>query len=172
MNKIAVFGSAFNPPTLGHKSVIDSLEHFDQVLLVPSISHAWGKVMADYGTRCQLIEAFISDLSVTNVELSRIEECLFVPGESVTTYAVLNKLQNDFPDSSLTFVVGPDNFVKFSQFYKADEILAKWNVLACPETVAIRSTQVRKQLAESKSIRSLTTASVEQLLGELKIYAS
>ena len=59
MTKIAVFGSAFNPPSLGHKSVIDSLSHFDLVLLVPSISHAWGKQMLSYEIRCELIDAFI-----------------------------------------------------------------------------------------------------------------
>ncbi|MDF4536048.1 nicotinate-nicotinamide nucleotide adenylyltransferase, partial [Vibrio parahaemolyticus] len=51
MKKIAVFGSAFNPPTLGHKSIIDSLGHFDLILLVPSIAHAWGKTMLDYELR-------------------------------------------------------------------------------------------------------------------------
>ncbi len=48
MKKIAIFGSAFNPPSLGHKSVIESLSHFDLVLLEPSIAHAWGKNMLDY----------------------------------------------------------------------------------------------------------------------------
>lgn len=172
MNKIAVFGSAFNPPTLGHKSVIESLEHFDQVLLVPSISHAWGKEMADYGLRCQLVEAFISDLNSSKVELSRVEECLLKPEQTVTTYAVLKELQKQHAGSELTFVVGPDNFVKFCQFYKAEEILTKWNVLACPETVLVRSTDVRGRLAESKDINSLTTPSVVGLLDKLDIYSS
>ena len=93
MKKIAIFGSAFNPPSLGHKSVIDSLAHFDKILLVPSIAHAWGKEMLDFDTRCQLVNAFISDLSLDQVELSLIEKSLFTPGESVTTYAVLSELR-------------------------------------------------------------------------------
>ena len=34
--KIAIFGSAFNPPTLGHLSVLERLTHFDRILLLPS----------------------------------------------------------------------------------------------------------------------------------------
>ena len=64
MKKIAIFGSAFNPPSLGHKSVIESLSHFDLVLLEPSIAHAWGKNMLDYPTRCKMVDAFIKDMGL------------------------------------------------------------------------------------------------------------
>ena len=57
--KIAVFGSAFNPPSLGHKSVIERLSHFDKVLLVPSLSHAWGKEMLPFDTRIDMVLTFI-----------------------------------------------------------------------------------------------------------------
>ena len=77
MSKIAVFGSAFNPPSVGHKSVIDSLTHFDQVLLLPSISHAWGKQMLDYDLRCELVDAFIQDLNLSNLVRSTVEEELY-----------------------------------------------------------------------------------------------
>ncbi|MEF1220429.1 nicotinate-nicotinamide nucleotide adenylyltransferase, partial [Photobacterium damselae] len=46
--QIAIFGSAFNPPTLGHLSVLERLSQFDKVLVLPSYAHAWGKVMLDY----------------------------------------------------------------------------------------------------------------------------
>ncbi|MDE1312404.1 nicotinate-nicotinamide nucleotide adenylyltransferase [Vibrio aestuarianus] len=170
MTKIAVFGSAFNPPSLGHKSVIDSLSHFDLVLLVPSISHAWGKSMLDYETRCELIDAFISDLALSNVKRSTVEEHLQQPGESVTTYAVLSLLQKQFPDADITFVIGPDNLFNFEKFYKAREILQRWSVMACPEKVAIRSTDIRHNLSENSDISSLTTKSVEMILQQRRLY--
>ena len=35
--KIAVFGSAFNPPHMGHADVVtQALAHFDRVILVPN----------------------------------------------------------------------------------------------------------------------------------------
>ena len=169
--KIAVFGSAFNPPSLGHKSVIESLTHFDRVLLLPSIAHAWGKDMLDYTLRTQLVDAFISDLNMTNVARSEIEELLLAPAkEPVTTYAVLDALQARNPSAELTFVIGPDNLFNFDKFYNAKEVLSRWSVMACPETVAIRSTDIRNALKNGQSINHLTTPNVCAMLVENNYY--
>uniref|UniRef100_UPI004048D669 nicotinate-nicotinamide nucleotide adenylyltransferase n=1 Tax=Vibrio anguillarum TaxID=55601 RepID=UPI004048D669 len=170
MTKIAVFGSAFNPPSLGHKSVIESLSHFDLILLVPSISHAWGKQMLSYEIRCELIDAFIRDLQSDKIHRSIVEEELQQPGQSVTTHAVLSLLQKQLPDADITFVMGPDNLFNFAKFYKAQDILQRWSVMACPEKVAIRSTDIRQRLAENLDIADLTTISVRKILQQRKLY--
>ncbi|MCC4237829.1 nicotinate-nicotinamide nucleotide adenylyltransferase [Vibrio anguillarum] len=170
MTKIAVFGSAFNPPSLGHKSVIESLSHFDLILLVPSISHAWGKQMLSYEIRCELIDAFIRDLQSDKIQRSIVEEELQQPGQSVTTHAVLSLLQKQLPDADITFVMGPDNLFNFAKFYKAQDILQRWSVMACPEKVAIRSTDIRQRLAENLDIADLTTISVRKILQQRKLY--
>ncbi|WP_165313098.1 nicotinate-nicotinamide nucleotide adenylyltransferase [Vibrio ziniensis] len=170
MEKIAVFGSAFNPPSLGHKSVIDSLDHFDRILLVPSISHAWGKEMLDYDIRCQLIEAFIQDIGSNKVTLCKVEQELFTPSSSVTTYAVLKKVEEIFPNADITFVIGPDNLLHFDRFYKSAEILKRWSIMVCPERIPVRSTEIRRRLSDNAEIRGLTTPSVERLLQQLKVY--
>ncbi|MFC3022726.1 nicotinate-nicotinamide nucleotide adenylyltransferase [Vibrio zhugei] len=171
MSTIAVFGSAFNPPSLGHKSVIDLLGHFDRVLLVPSISHAWGKHMLDYEIRCNLIEAFIHDLGLSHVVLSKIEQTLFEPGKSVTTHALLSALQQQHPDDVFTFIMGPDNLFNFGKFTQAEAILSQWSVMACPQTLAIRSTDIRERLAQGLSVDDLTTPSVAQLLQQHAWYS-
>lgn len=150
--------------------MIDSLAHFDKILLVPSIAHAWGKEMLDFDTRCQLVNAFISDLSLEQVELSLIEKSLFTPGESVTTYAVLSELQKLHRDAELTFVIGPDNFFKFSSFYKSDEITEQWSVMACPEKVKIRSTDIRNALISGSDVAKLSTKSVTKMLQDSGLY--
>ncbi|CCN84417.1 putative nicotinic acid mononucleotide adenylyltransferase [Vibrio nigripulchritudo SFn27] len=170
MMKIAIFGSAFNPPTLGHKSVIESLTHFDKVLLLPSYAHAWGKEMVDFDFRCQMVEQFISDLAQNNLELCSVEAEMYVPGESVTTFAVLTKIQEIYPDADITFVVGPDNFFQFSKFYRSEEIVKKWTVMACPEKVSIRSTLIREKLAQNESVSALTTSSVNNFLLNHNLY--
>ena len=171
MSKIAVFGSAFNPPSVGHKSVIDSLSHFDQVLLLPSISHAWGKRMLDYDLRCELVDAFIQDLNLNNLVRSTIEEELYKQsGESVTTFEVLSQLEKKYRHSSLTFVIGPDNLFKFSQFHKADEIVRRWSLLCCPDKILVRSTDIRDALKKGNDVSSLATTKVCQMLVEKSYY--
>ncbi|MCW8329382.1 nicotinate-nicotinamide nucleotide adenylyltransferase [Photobacterium sp. SDRW27] len=167
---IAVFGSAFNPPSLGHKSVLERLQHFDRVLLLPSFSHAWGKEMLDYDARCELVSAFIDELNLPNLELSRLEQQMAVGSEPITTFAVLTELQAQIPDAEFTFVVGPDNFLNFSKFYKSSEILSQWQVLACPETVKIRSTEIRDNIVNNRSISHLTTAKVATMLADRNRY--
>ncbi len=164
MSKIAVFGSAFNPPTLGHKSVVDSLSHFDLVLLVPSISHAWGKKMIDYELRCNMVELFIEDIGPRNFSLSRIEKEIQIGAERITTFDVLSAIQDLNKNADITFVVGPDNILHFDSFHKADTILRNWSVLSCPEKVDIRSSYIRRNLAGNRSIDSLTTPSVSRYI--------
>lgn len=169
--KIAVFGSAFNPPSLGHKSVINSLSHFDLVLLVPSIAHAWGKEMLDYQQRCAMVDLFIEDLQQSNVQRSGVEESLYVPGEAVTTFAVLEQLEAEYPGAELTFVLGPDNFFSFAKFYKSEEILSRWAVMACPERVNIRSTDIRNEQKKMRSVTKLTTKKVAKYLNDNNLYS-
>lgn len=158
--QIAVFGSAFNPPTQGHASVLAQLNHFDQVLLVPSYKHAWGKAMALYDTRCAWVRTFIDDVALPNLTLCQREASLGAEGDPVTTFMLLSALQQDYPEAALTFVVGPDNLVKFGQFANSDEILARWSVLGMPEKVVVRSTHIRERLQQGLPISELTTPNV------------
>ncbi|NLS11711.1 nicotinate-nicotinamide nucleotide adenylyltransferase [Vibrio sp. SM6] len=170
MTQIALFGSAFNPPSLGHKSVLESLSHFDCVLLEPSYAHAWGKSMIDYATRCELLDAFIADIALPNVQRSEVEPLLSRDGAAVTTYALLKKLQQMHPAADITFVMGPDNLFNFAKFYCADEIVKRWKVMACPEKLSIRSTDIRHALQHGESVEELTTSSVAQYLIDRKLY--
>ncbi|MDF2155156.1 nicotinate-nicotinamide nucleotide adenylyltransferase [Vibrio sp. CAU 1672] len=170
MRKIAIFGSAFNPPSLGHKSVIESLSHFDLVLLEPSIAHAWGKEMLDYPTRCKLVDAFIEDIALSNVQRSDMEQILYQPGQSVTTFALLEKIQEKYPAADITFVIGPDNLFNFAKFYKAEEIIKRWTVMACPERVKIRSTDIRNAIIAGESVDNFTTPGVSHLLQSEGLY--
>lgn len=161
---LAVFGSAFNPPSLGHRSVLERLGQFDKVLLLPSYQHAWGKVMLDYSARCDLVRAFICDIGQSNLELSTLEQKIAIGDNAVTTFAVLEALQLDYPDSDITFVIGPDNFLSFQRFYKAEDILKRWQVMACPETVPVRSTLIREALLNKTDISDYTTPTVHKML--------
>ncbi len=168
--KIAVFGSAFNPPSLGHLSVLKRLSHFDQVLLVPSYSHAWGKQMLDFSLRCQMVELFIEEVDLANLKLCDVEQQLYQLGDSVTTHALLTALQALYPQAQLTFVIGPDNLLNFSKFAHADEILQCWSVLACPQTLDIRSTHIRDAITQQQDMSQLTCAKVAQFIEQNSLY--
>ena len=77
MNKprIGVFGSAFDPPTLGHQDVLQQAAgHFDRILLVPSASHAFNKKSQPFVTRLALLEVFVNSASIDiELEISDLE---------------------------------------------------------------------------------------------------
>ena len=102
---IAFFGSAFNPPHLGHYDVVSqALEGgFDHVIVSPSMGHPFGKVMLPFDMRVKMVELMFADLIANaSVTVSTIEQELFsVSNGDVYTYDVLSKIRS-FCDSSFS----------------------------------------------------------------------
>jgi nicotinate-nucleotide adenylyltransferase len=109
-------------------------------------------------------------MALSNVQRSDLEQTLYQPEQSVTTFALLTKIQEIYPTADITFVIGPDNFFKFAKFYKAEEITKRWAVMACPEKVKVRSTDIRNAINEGESIDCYTTLSVSRILIDEDLY--
>lgn len=171
----AVFGSAFNPPHLGHADVIgQALNSFDRVLVVPSFCHPFGKQMLDYERRVALVEAMLRDLDDPRVALSRVEQTLGEsrPGQPVYTYDVLVALEQVLGSADLVFVVGPDNAKRetWQKFYRADDIVQRWRLWPAQERLPVRSSQIR-ELLERKQLptRDQCCDGVITLLGQWQL---
>lgn len=171
--KTALFGSAFNPPTLGHLDAIQyTLEQgYEQVWLVPSWQHAFGKAMLDYHLRLAMLQEFVSDIALENVSIYDVEPNIAQPGKPVYTWDVLNYLQSQYPAHQFGFVIGPDNQANWHKFHKASEIQARWQLVTVPERRAIRSTQVRNALASEAPITNLVTPSVREFIKTNQLYS-
>ena len=169
--KIAIYGGSFNPPTNGHKEVIKKLSNFEEIILVPSYKHAWGKQVISFHQRAEMLKLFIDDLNIDNLKISLIEESIFsIHNNFVTTFDVLSTLQKQYINDDLTFVIGPDNFYNFNKFYKHTIILEKWSILVVPEIIKIRSTLLRTKVNEKKSIEGLTTNNVLKYIKNQKLF--
>ena len=177
--KIAVLGSAFNPPTLGHKDVIKQCldaNCFDEILLVPSIAHVFGKKMAPFVDRVSWLELFLSDLNAdklfnpanTRLSINLCEQRLFANANNegtVCTYDVLNFLKNDYEKKyldavSLFFVIGPDNVKNLAKFKYAKELQETFDFFIAKDKTNIRSTTLRTALDAKDDISAFTTESV------------
>lgn len=157
--KSAVFGSAFNPPHMGHADVVSqALEHFDEVILVPSFAHAFGKTMAPFQLRLEMTAALAEHCGWgAKVRVSNIEESIAVgnpKGEPIYTFNVLEALEKQSPDRQFVFIVGPDNAMNetWKKFYKADEIDLRWGRWVAEERKRIRSTYIRNTLSKGAAI--------------------
>ena len=166
--RVAVFGGSFDPPTLGHQSVIEQLAPvIDEVVLIPSLAHAFGKNLTDYATRLVMLALFIEDvceqypcfknkIQVLNIEpeLANLHSTGYV-----YTYDVLEKVEKLYQEqhAEIGFVIGPDLAIPevFNRFYRAKEIKNRWPILVVEQKLAIRSTDIRHDIAE----QMLTTSS-------------
>ncbi|MEG3767394.1 nicotinate-nicotinamide nucleotide adenylyltransferase [Alteromonas sp. 14N.309.X.WAT.G.H12] len=172
---IAIFGSAFNPPTRGHldavQSVLNHENRFDRVLLIPAYQHAFAKSMIAYPHRVALTDAFVRDINDSRVQAMSVEHLIAKDDTPVYTFDVLSYLHdNGYSDDTLSFVMGPDNKANWSKFYKADEITRRWNVVVVPENVPVRSTMVRNAVSKNQDISALVTPSVADYLNTHAVY--
>lgn len=171
---IAIFGSAFNPPTKGHADAINYLlqeREFNQIYLVPSYSHAFAKQMLDYSIRTELLDAFVSDLQLANVNALAVEHEIATPDTPVYTYDLLNYLsETRFKDAKLTFVIGPDNQANWHKFYKSNEIIDNWGLCVVPERIKVRSSLVRSALTHQEPVSDMLTHTVEQIISRKQLY--
>lgn len=143
--KVGVFGSAFNPPTLGHKSVIErASSEFDEVWIIPNSAHAFGKVMLPLPMRVEMCRAFVDDLNIPNVRLVDCEEQ--VSDSIVYTIDLLDFLQAKHPDHKFVFLCGADNVGSFKDFYRYDEITERHDMKGYSVEEDIRSTKVRNSI--------------------------
>ncbi len=159
--RTAVFGSAFNPPHMGHADVINqALGHFSGVILVPSFAHAFGKAMAPFQLRLDMAAALAKHCDWgTNVRVSDIEKSIEAHkprSEPVYTFDVLEAMEKLWPDTQFVFIVGPDNAKNetWQKFYKASEIDQRWGRWAAEEREQIRSTFIRDALSKGADIPS------------------
>jgi nicotinate-nucleotide adenylyltransferase len=172
---IAVFGSAFNPPTCGHKDAIEYvLENtkVDNVLLVPSFKHAFAKDMVDYETRLHMLKLFVEDIKNPRVKELAIEHQIHSDSDKpVYTYDLLSFMQQKlYPQANLSFVVGPDNKANWHRFYKAAEIEQTWSLITVPERINVRSTAVREGLVKGSDISTMVTPRLSAFLNASELY--
>jgi len=163
--KIGIIGSAFNPPHLGHKDIIEQVyQDFDEILLVPSYRHAFAKKMVPYKDRLFMAsmlgqsfhaERFKTFNHAATIATSSIEREIGINSNvPVYTYDVLNELEQRYLNANiqpeLTFIVDPDNATHetWSKFYKGDEILQRWNLRSVSERIPVHSSIIRELIAD------------------------
>lgn len=173
MQKIAVVGSAFNPPTLGHKDLIEQCLQagFREIYLVPVYQHPWGKEMADYKTRLKMLTLFVEDLNQPQLKIKAIEDKI-KQGKTVYTIELMDYLKT-LPSSKnkkLYFVIGPDNAQNIDKFYQGEQLQKKHALFIANNNIAIRSTIIRNLIHQGQDISAYTTSSVANFLTTHSVY--
>lgn len=150
--RVGIYGGAFNPPHAGHARVIrQALESLDQVLIVPSFAHGFGKEMVDFDLRLDWCESMAMAMRKAgyNVMVEDIESELgMMTGKPVYTWDMLNAVQVRLclEPGQMVFLIGEDNKDNIAKFYKATELLATYEIMVIKETLPVHSSLIKERV--------------------------
>jgi nicotinate-nucleotide adenylyltransferase len=161
MQRIGVFGASFNPPTLGHKNVIDqALPFFDEILLVPSLAHAFHKSLIAIEHRLAMLAMLVGywplaeqqKLKIFNIEAtlhSKKTDQLPIYTFDVLT-AITDFYQKNQVPCQISFILGPDIALDavWQKFYRYRDIENTWPLFIAKELLAIHSTDVKSCITQ------------------------
>lgn len=198
MTRIGVFGSSFNPPTLGHSVLLAEAAwrlDLERIIVVPT-GEAWHKavdVTAPSGEqRKRLAEAAFcgeSSIEISGAEVSR-------EGPSYTC-ETLEEIDSTFPDSQIYFLAGSDAALGIGKWHRREKVLdlTRFAVAPRPGTtraavadafeslgagdrveffempeIAVSSTLVRERIALKQPWKHLVPHEVAEMIDNEDLY--
>lgn len=126
MSKVALYGSACNPPHLAHHAILRDLKRsgeFDEVWFMPCYQHMFGKNMVDPEHRLAMaaLVAKAEGVMVCNHEIKQ--------QKSMPTYLTLSELRQENPGFEFAVVIGGDNLKNLDQWYNWELLVTHYHLV-------------------------------------------
>jgi nicotinate-nucleotide adenylyltransferase len=170
--RVAIFGGSFNPPHLAHQMAalyVLETEPVDELWLIPTFRHPFGKALAPFEHRLAMCEAAAAALG-PRVRVSAVEREL---GEESRTLRTIRRLQADFPGHVFSLVIGADLVAEIPSWFGSAELTqavpfivvgrAGFEAASSADRVAlprVSSSEVRAALAAGRSAAGLVPRTV------------
>lgn len=195
--KIAILGSSFDPPHLGHLIIarqVKKILELDQIWLMPPFLHPFSKEMSAVKHRLAMTKLLEQD----DIKTSNFEIKQHKVNYSIET---LNSLSKLFPRDKFYWIIGSDQLKTFKKWKNWQEIIKKYHLIIFPrqskditgkvkkklnlKTIPkniivlntknltltnISSTLIRKAVREKKSIKNLVPEKVEEYIKKNNLY--
>lgn len=181
MKRVALLGGSFNPPHVGHLLVahyVRATQEVDEVWLMPSHDHPFGKALAPFVHRLGMCEVLCKDtsgwLKTTSIEAE--------PELSGRTVDTLELLRHRYPETRFSLVIGSDILKDLPLWKDFDRIERMVRVIVLyragypapnavgPPLAEVSSTQVRELLARGEEPRELVPSGVLAFARQVGLY--
>ena len=133
--KIAIYGGAFDPVTLGHMKIVDAVLDsgiVDKVIVVPSYHHMHDKKMADYNIRLLMCHtSFAEYRHIGTVSVSEIEKEIH-PKTNGTAFGLMNHFREMSPNDEFYLVIGQDNADSIERWVNGMDLIESTNFIVLP----------------------------------------
>jgi len=190
--KWGIMGGIFDPIHYGHLILAESARQacgLDGILFVPSLDppHRSARPIASFDDRCTMVKLAIEGND--RFVFSNLEEKLASPGY---TLAVVDYLNQTYPDPDWHLILGADNIAIFDSWHKPEELVKRvkivvgrrpgvddefqkspWHdfvtVFPMPQ-IEISSTAIRECVGAGRSIRYLLPDDVRGFVESRGLY--
>lgn len=128
MTKIAIFGGAFNPPTIGHQQIVNRIsEEFDEVWIMPCNKHRYKKDLVSNKLRLEMLNSL--KFEKDNVIISDFEIRNDLNGRLYETMVLLKSI---FKDCEFHIIFGSDNLNNIETFFEFQKLIDENNFSIIP----------------------------------------
>ena len=179
---VAILGGSFNPPHVAHLMAAYwalATQDVQEVWLLPSYLHPFGKALAPFEDRvrmCELAARLLRGVAVCTAERELASDPLV--GKTART---LEHLTAKHPTFRFALVVGADVLPDTDKWYRWDRVqeLARVVVVGregyppvpgAPTLPAISSTLVRARIAQGEDVSGLVPRRVREYVEEKRLY--
>lgn len=177
---IGLFGSSFNPPHHGHLAVIQDLSDrrtFDEIWLVPVFGHAFGKTLAPFENRLDMLEILLSLINSPNVKINTVErEMNKHPSYS---FDMVSELKRRHPSYQFHLIVGSDIKSELHKWHRIEDLKRIVDFHFIPRQgfenspyPKVSSSEIRHFLQHGADITHLVPAKIADYIGKHKLYQS
>jgi len=195
--RLGIFGGAFNPVHNGHinlaESYIKSLS-LDKLIVIPTANppHRNGDDFAAGFHRLKMLS-----LAFKDVERTEISDLEFKRDGKSYTYDTIEQLKKIYSNAEIFLIIGADQFLSFTKWYKYDEILKETVLCTAPrekdmvqliksyaentlngakyfiadfEPVVVSSSEIRELIINKKDVSYLLPENVYKYIKETGLY--
>lgn len=124
---IAVFGGAFNPPTLAHYEVarhVLGAKEVEHLFFIPVGDHYKKAGLVPAPHRVKMLEILTQDLPGASISKIEIEA-----GRALKSIETLKRLSLEYPDSELAFVMGADNLYDLINWHDYKRLVCEFKMI-------------------------------------------
>jgi nicotinate-nucleotide adenylyltransferase len=126
--KLIFFGGCFDPPHKGHYEIIRKCaKHCHRLIIIPTLNSPLKNKISSTEPHhiLQMLKLLIQDIDTT-IEIDEYD--FSRPGPSYTVDTI-RYIQQKYPKSSISMVVGADQLMKFQQWKEYNEVINSVHII-------------------------------------------
>ncbi len=188
MEKIALFGTSADPPTVGHQTILNWLAQYYDRVVVWASDNPFKQHQTPLSDRTQMLQLAIKDIEAYHHNISLHPEL-----SDRRSLVTVNKARDKWSKAEFSLVIGSDILPQITSWYRIEELLQQVKLLIVPRKgyditeqdlasldkigggfaiATLNAPQVSSSIYRSQKDSSLIVPAVEDYIQQNNLYNS